>query len=516
VTVLAMGCDAYGDAAMFGEGAVAKPPPEELEANDEVGKLRAYYGALKVASQDRPERLEAQLVPLQEALHAAEAELKEVTTKLQELEERKQKRAEETAAAGAEAAAEATEETAEILVESAATLDDPEAAEEALLRESLKAAELNAKSAKAKVEELEGQLERCRSSMQQLEKSEGSEESLIEQLHDTVTALESAAAQVLESQRPKVETQDESGEGAGVEGQPDAETEGAAGAPAEAEQTQTPPEKKKVIKPEPQPTATVQFVPLPLETTFEACDPADDFPTIRAACATYMPPPLIPKEPAIPPPSLAQVVERPQLRLPRPAVTHFQLQTPPEETTEEGDAAAAAATAAATGGGRTESKKPQDKTDKTAPPPATEELVEQPTRWLIKPKERVRLLLKFFSEEIGNYQSSLGFEVVGGTKQNAHVSIDVTGITTFPGISSDPRNVFMRRVKTKPASGYASKQYIASTGVFDFGPLLAGRSANDAPDDASEQFVKQHIEQFRTHVLIVPKCPYVGRGRCFS
>ena len=37
----------------------------------------------------------------------------------------------------------------------------------------------------------------------------------------------------------------------------------------EAEQTQTPPEKKKVIKPEPQPTATVQFVPLPLETTFE-------------------------------------------------------------------------------------------------------------------------------------------------------------------------------------------------------------------------------------------------------
>ena len=34
----------------------------------------------------------------------------------------------------------------------------------------------------------------------------------MEQLHDTVTALESAAAQVLESQRPKVET-DESGEG---------------------------------------------------------------------------------------------------------------------------------------------------------------------------------------------------------------------------------------------------------------------------------------------------------------
>jgi len=43
-------------------------------------------------------------------------------------------------------------------------------------------------------------------------RGQGSEESLMEQLHDTVTALESAAAQVLESQRPKVET-DESGEG---------------------------------------------------------------------------------------------------------------------------------------------------------------------------------------------------------------------------------------------------------------------------------------------------------------
>ena len=31
----------------------------------------------------------------------------------------------------------------------------------------------------------------------------------------------------------------------------------------------------------------------------------------------------------------------------------------------------------------------------------SQEPVEQPTRWLIKPKERVRLLLKFFSEDSG-------------------------------------------------------------------------------------------------------------------
>eukprot|EP00913_Durusdinium_trenchii_P001829 g1695.t1 len=94
------------------------------------------------------------------------------------------------------------------------------------------------------------------------------------------------------------------------------------------------------------------------------------------------------------------------------------------------------------------------------------------------------------------YQTSLGFEVVGGIYGNAPVSIDVEGITAFPGISSDPRNVFMRRVKTKPASGYASKQYVASSGIFEFGPLLVGRSP-DAKDEASEPYLKQHIENFR-------------------
>ena len=48
MTVLALGCDAYGDAAMLGEGRVAKPTEEELTAQDEAGKLRAYYAALKV------------------------------------------------------------------------------------------------------------------------------------------------------------------------------------------------------------------------------------------------------------------------------------------------------------------------------------------------------------------------------------------------------------------------------------------------------------------------------------
>eukprot|EP00438_Fugacium_kawagutii_P028037 Skav208417 [mRNA] locus=scaffold2953:196119:204080:+ [translate_table: standard] len=132
-------------------GKIAQPSAEDLESLDESGQLRGYYAALKAALEGRPAKLEAQLVPLQEAMAAAEAELQEVLGKLSELEARKQKRAKEAAAAGAKAAEEATEATAEILVESSSP---PAEGGEAMLDEAL------------------GQLDRCRTSIQQLEKSE--------------------------------------------------------------------------------------------------------------------------------------------------------------------------------------------------------------------------------------------------------------------------------------------------------------------------------------------------------
>lgn len=131
----------------------------------------------------------------------------------------------------------------------------------------------------------------------------------------------------------------------------------------------------------------------------------------------------------------------------------------------------------------------------------------EPTRWLIEPHGRVRLLVKFFSEarvgpgrclklgtavcdmlrhvatccdiaflsceEIGAYQASLGFEVVGGQPMprgedgalrssrsspgihgNAPVSIEVSGTTAFPGTSA---------VGAKPGHSEQSGQASAAT-----------------------------------------------------
>ena len=48
----------------------------------------------------------------------------------------------------------------------------------------------------------------------------------------------------------------------------------------------------------------------------------------------------------------------------------------------------------------------------------------------------------------------------------------VKGICQYPEISNDPRNVFPRRVKTRPEDKFVHKQFVVSGRVFEFGPLL--------------------------------------------
>ncbi|CAE7232354.1 Hydin [Symbiodinium sp. CCMP2456] len=479
----------------LGEGLMkASPenPDEDAEQlKIEVAALQAQYASLKAATESRVQQLEAIVPEAQAGAEKAAADLEEATGKLAELSERRKQRAMEAEAAGAEAAAgmEASEEVAEIVAESAAAMakeeQDPEAAEEAKLREELVTMEDAVKQAKAKHEDLDAQLQRSRDVLLQLQKLEGQEESLISRSREVTASLEASVASFLASKRrpreeaasPEEAEAAEAAEGASAEGgaspAPAAETPEAATSPAPGSTPGVPEEETVQPAVAESPTEPLQpfasFAAIGLESSFE--DTGPDFPKLRATLDDMVPPPCIPKEPPIPPPSFAQVVQRPHLRLPRAAVERFSLLTPAEEGGAEEP--------------RSDSKG------------AAAEDVMQPTRWLIEPHGKVRLLLKFFSEDIGTYQAALCFEVVGGINNNAPVSIAASGITAFPGISSDPRNVFTRRAKMKPASGYASKQFILSTGVFEFGPLLIGRSADSRADAASDPHVKQHVENFR-------------------
>ena len=56
-------------------------------------------------------------------------------------------------------------------------------------------------------------------------------------------------------------------------------------------------------------------------------------------------------------------------------------------------------------------------------------------------------------------------------------SITVSGVCDQPHISTDPKQVFPRRAKTRPDSAKIARHFIMSSGHFEFGPLLAGKDS---------------------------------------
>ncbi len=53
-------------------------------------------------------------------------------------------------------------------------------------------------------------------------------------------------------------------------------------------------------------------------------------------------------------------------------------------------------------------------------------------------------------------------------------TVNVIGTCDYPRIATEPQKVFAKRSKHRPASAKVAKQFITSTGLFEFGPLLAG------------------------------------------
>ncbi|KAL9642363.1 hypothetical protein ABK040_007361 [Willaertia magna] len=92
------------------------------------------------------------------------------------------------------------------------------------------------------------------------------------------------------------------------------------------------------------------------------------------------------------------------------------------------------------------------------------------SRWIISGNGgSVKLFLRFRSKHIGKFESTLQFGLFG---RNQNYKIPVYGICAFPEISTFHKNIFSRRVKTRPEDKLFSKKYIISEQLFEFGPLL--------------------------------------------
>ncbi|OXB57221.1 hypothetical protein ASZ78_016396 [Callipepla squamata] len=94
-------------------------------------------------------------------------------------------------------------------------------------------------------------------------------------------------------------------------------------------------------------------------------------------------------------------------------------------------------------------------------------------RWIVPAHGQVELKVHFTSTVPGQFDQTMNFEVLG-TKRL--YQLHCRGTCTYPTISQDPRVVFPHRRKSKADNEIIFKQYVMSTGVFHFGPLLCGKS----------------------------------------
>ncbi|KAJ3332957.1 hypothetical protein HDU76_012454, partial [Blyttiomyces sp. JEL0837] len=118
-------------------------------------------------------------------------------------------------------------------------------------------------------------------------------------------------------------------------------------------------------------------------------------------------------------------------------------------------------------------RKPTVKVAEDAKVSESEEDVEKESpsryRWLIQPHERKELTVKFSSNEIGKFEQILQFEIVGS---KVKYPILCVGHCRYAQIASDYRKIFPKWRKTKEDRYISHGEYIASSGMFEFGPLL--------------------------------------------
>lgn len=203
---------------------------------------------------------------------------------------------------------------------------------------------------------------------------------------------------------------------------------------------------------------------------------------------------------AVPSPAKYQVIRRPTERFPRKPVTRFRIFSPAPETSVvssnqqderkdvDGDDASAEATDTST-------------TPSDSEPPALSDSSTTPstTRWVIPARSKVDLAIQFASSDVGVFDCSLGFEIFGVRRE---FSLFCRGVCAVPSINSDPRNVFMSRVKSRPDAAFVTKKFVLSKNQFEFGPLIVLSSNSAAPTTETEfaQVAKSspnNVEVFR-------------------
>ncbi|KDO23200.1 hypothetical protein SPRG_10008 [Saprolegnia parasitica CBS 223.65] len=120
------------------------------------------------------------------------------------------------------------------------------------------------------------------------------------------------------------------------------------------------------------------------------------------------------------------------------------------------------------------------------------------SRWILPPHAETSFRVLFASADVGTFDSTLGFEILGSKRE---VSLFCRGVCAVPCINADPRNVFMSRAKHKADGALVHKKFVLSSGVYEFGPLLLGKAKDlrlePMPSDVYKATRKTNAEVFR-------------------
>lgn len=91
---------------------------------------------------------------------------------------------------------------------------------------------------------------------------------------------------------------------------------------------------------------------------------------------------------------------------------------------------------------------------------------------MIPANDSVTLRIRFRSEELGQFDQTLNFEIMGTRRR---YQLFCRGVCSFPTISREPRVVFPHRRKYRKPEEIVHKKYVLSNETFEFGPLLCGK-----------------------------------------
>ena len=94
-------------------------------------------------------------------------------------------------------------------------------------------------------------------------------------------------------------------------------------------------------------------------------------------------------------------------------------------------------------------------------------------RWVVAAGDSVELRIAFVSQDLGQFDQTLQFELVGTRRR---YQLFCRGVCSFPTISREPRIVFPNRKKFKRPEEIVHKKFILSSETYEFGPLLAGKN----------------------------------------